>query len=65
MQRHDTDAVSLAFGAIFLIVGVVFLTGSVSAFEFVSIWALPTTLLATGLVLAAVAIVRYRRNRQL
>ncbi|HWC14102.1 MAG TPA: hypothetical protein VG929_05860 [Actinomycetota bacterium] len=64
MQRHDTDAVSLTFGVIFLVLGIVFLTGSVNPFDFVSVWALPAGLLATGLVLAAAALTRYRNHRE-
>lgn len=64
MQRHETDAVSLTFGLIFLVLGIVFLTGSVNPFDFVSVWALPAGLLATGLVLAAAALTRYRNHRE-
>jgi uncharacterized membrane protein HdeD (DUF308 family) len=64
VQRHETDAVSLAFGVILLAIGLVFVSGSVNASDFVSLWALPSALLATGIVLAAVALTRYRRNRQ-
>lgn len=63
MQRHETDAISLACGGIFLMIGVVFLTGRVDAFDFVSVWGLPAVLLATGIVLGAVALTRHRRAR--
>lgn len=61
MQRHETDPLSLAFGIIFAAIGGVFLFGSIDAFEFVSVWALPAVLLATGIVLGAVAIARHRK----
>ena len=64
VQRHETDAVSFTFGLIFLILGIVFLSGSVNPFDFVSVWALPAGLLAIGLVLAALALTRYRNNRE-
>ena len=63
MKRHETDPISLACGAILLVIAVVFLSGRVNAFDFVSIWALPVTLLAGGIVLAAVALTRHRRER--
>ena len=61
MQRHETDPLSLAFGVIFAAIGGVFLFGNIDAFEFVSVWALPAILLATGVVLGAVAIARHRK----
>ena len=61
MQRHETDPLSLAFGVIFATIGGVFLFGNIDAFEFVSVWALPAILLATGVVLGAVAIARHRK----
>lgn len=60
MHRHETDPLSLAFAIIFLTIGTAFLFGGVDAFEFVSVWALPVVLLATGIVLGAVALGRYR-----
>lgn len=63
MKRHETDAISLACGGIFLVIGVVFLTGRMDAFDFVSVWALPAALLGTGIVLGAVALTRHRRER--
>ena len=64
VERHETDVVSLAFAAIFITIGAVFLSGRVDAFDFVTIWAMPVTLVATGLLLGAVAVVRYRRIAQ-
>lgn len=64
MQRHDMDVVSLAFAAIFITIGAIFLTGTIDAGEFVSVWALPAGLLATGLVLGGVALARYRRHSE-
>lgn len=61
MQRHEADFVSLAFGAIFVTLGIAFLSGRVDAFDFVSLWALPIALVAIGLVLAAFAVARHRR----
>ncbi len=61
MQRHETDPLSLAFGVIFAAIGGVFLFGNIDAFGFVSVWALPSVLLATGIVLGAVAITRHRK----
>ena len=61
MQRHETDPLSLAFGVIFAAIGGAFLFGNIDAFEFVSVWALPAVLLATGIVLGAVAIARHRK----
>ena len=63
VKRHETDPISLACGAILLVIGVVFLSGKVNAFDFVSIWALPVALLAGGIVLAAVGLARHRRAR--
>ena len=63
VRRHETDAISLACGGIFLAIGVVFLTGRVDAFDFVSLWALPGALLGTGIVLGAIALTRHRRAR--
>lgn len=60
MDRHATDAVSLAFGAIFIAIAALFLSG-VDAFDFVTVWALPGAFVATGLVLGALAVTRYRR----
>ncbi|HEV3472673.1 MAG TPA: hypothetical protein VG408_05640, partial [Actinomycetota bacterium] len=64
VQRHETDALSLAFAIIFMTIGGLFMTGRVDAFDFISTWALPGVLVATGVVLAAVATMRYRRNRE-
>lgn len=64
MQRHDTDAVSLAFGLIFVTIGGAFLTGRIDAFDFVRTWALPVLLVATGVVLGAVAVSRHRRSKE-
>lgn len=61
MQRHETDPLSLAFGIIFAAIGSAFLFGDLDAFEFLSVWALPAVLLASGIVLAAVAIARHRK----
>ena len=61
MQRHETDPLSLAFAFIFLSIGAAFLFGDIDAFEFVSVWALPAVLLATGIVLGAVAVSRHRK----
>lgn len=61
MQRHETDPLSLAFAFIFLTIGGAFLFGDIDAFEFVSVWALPAVLLATGIVLGAVALNRHRK----
>ena len=61
MQRHETDPISLAFAVIFLTIGGAFLFGDVDAFEFVSVWALPAVLLATGILLGAVALGRHRK----
>ncbi len=63
MRRHETDVVSLAVGVILLAIGGVFLSGEVDGVEFVSVWALPSALLTTGIVLAAVALARHRRAR--
>ena len=63
MHRHETDAISLAFGIIFVIVGGLFVSGRVDGFDFVSIWALPGALFAIGLVLASVALSRHRGRR--
>jgi hypothetical protein len=60
VQRHETDPLALAFGAIFVAIGGAFLFGDVDAFEFVSVWALPAVLFATGIVLGAVALARHR-----
>jgi hypothetical protein len=64
VKRHETDAVSLAFGVILLAIGVSFVSGRVDASDFVSLWALPAALLATGIVLAAVALTRHRQDRE-
>lgn len=62
MQRHETDPLSLAFAAIFIVIGAAFWFGDVNAFEFISVWALPVVLVSAGLVLGAVALIRYRRD---
>ena len=62
VQRHETDPLSLAFALIFIIVGAAFWFGDIDAFEFISVWALPVVLVSAGLVLGAVALIRYRRN---
>ena len=62
MQKHQTDPMSLAFAVIFIVVGAAFWFGNVDAFEFVSVWALPMLLVSAGLVLGAVAVIRYRRD---
>lgn len=62
MQKHQTDPMSLAFAVIFITVGAAFWLGDVDAFEFVSVWALPLVLVSAGLVLGAVAVIRYRRD---
>lgn len=64
MQRHETDAVSLVFGVILLVIGSLFVSGRVDASDFVSLWALPAALLTTGIVLAAVAFTSHRRSRK-
>lgn len=53
---------SLAFAVIFIMIGAAFWFGDVDAFEFVSVWALPMLLVSAGLVLGAVAVIRYRRD---
>jgi hypothetical protein len=55
---------SLVFGVILMITGLLFVSGRVDAADFVSVWALPAALLATGIVLATVALTRYRRRQQ-
>lgn len=62
MKRHETDAVSLVCGLIFLIVGGLFLSGRIDAFDFLSVWALPFALLAVGLVMGAIALTRHRKG---
>lgn len=64
MKRHETDLFSLAVGVILLITGLLFVSGRVDAADLVSVWALPAGLLATGIVLAALALTRFRRGRQ-
>jgi hypothetical protein len=61
VQRHETDPLSLALGLVFVAIAGAFLFGDVDAFEFVTVWALPTLLFATGVVLGALAIGRHRR----
>lgn len=63
MHRHELDAVSLVVALIFITIGGLFLSGRVDAIDFVSIWALPFSLVGAGLVLGAVAVTRHRRNR--
>ena len=62
MHKHETDPLSLAFALIFMTVGAAFWFGDIDAFEFVSVWALPLVLVSAGLVLGAVALIRYRRD---
>jgi VIT1/CCC1 family predicted Fe2+/Mn2+ transporter len=64
MKRHETDLLSLVFGVILMITGLLFVSGRVDAADFVSVWALPAALLATGIVLGAVAMTRYRRRQE-
>lgn len=61
MKRHETDAISLVCGLIFVVVGGLFLSGRVDAFDFLSVWALPFALLAVGLVMGAIALTRHRK----
>ncbi len=63
MDRHRTDVVSLSFGLIFALLGAAFASGRIDGGEFIRLWALPSLLIAAGIVLAAVAAARYQRTR--
>lgn len=63
MGRHPADVISLSFGLIFTLLGVVFSTGQIDAGDFLRVWALPVLMIGAGVVLAAVAVARYQRSR--
>ena len=63
MGRHPTDVISLSFGLIFTLLGAAFASGRIDGGEFVRVWALPSLLIAAGVVLAAMAIARHQRIR--
>ena len=63
MGRHPSDLISLSFGLIFTLLGVVFSLGKIDAGDFLRVWALPVVMIGAGVVLAAVAVARYQRAR--
>ena len=62
LQSHPLDPISLAFGAIFAILGAVFLFGDIDAESVSMAWAWAGLFGAIGLLLIAVGVRRYRRD---
>ena len=60
-HTHPLDTISLAFGAIFVILGAVFLFGDVDAASISPAWAWAGFLGAVGLLLVAVGLRRRQR----
>ena len=60
-HTHPVDTISLAFGAIFVILGSVFLFGDVDASSISAAWAWAGFLGAVGLLLLAIGFRRHRR----
>ena len=63
MKRHDTDALSLLFGALFTVVGLVLLSGDPSRGSVSFAWAGPVAAIAVGL-LVILAMARARDGAQ-
>ena len=63
MGRHPTDVISLSFGIIFTLLGAAFASGGIDGGEFIRVWALPSLMIAAGVILAAMAIARHQRIR--
>ena len=63
MKRHDTDALSLLFGALFAVVGLVLLGGDSSRGSVSLAWAGPVAAIAVGL-LVVLAVGRPRERAQ-
>ena len=63
MKRHDTDALSLLFGALFSVVGLVLLSGDPSRGSVSLAWAGPVAAIAVGL-LVILAMARSRDRAQ-
>lgn len=63
MGRHPADVISLSFGLIFMLLGIVFSSGQIDAGDFLRVWAVPVVMIGAGVVLAAVAVARYQRGR--
>jgi hypothetical protein len=61
VHRHDLDVVSVAFGAIFAVLGFVFLIGDVDASGLSSTWGWVAFLGALGVVLVALGARLHRR----
>lgn len=61
VHTHLLDTISLAFGAIFMVLGAVFLFGDVDASTISPAWAWAGFLGAVGLLLLAVGLRRHRR----
>ena len=49
MYRHDLDPIALVFGALFTVLGLVYVAGHWSWFDFRSGWILAALLIALGL----------------
>lgn len=64
MPRHEMDALSLTCAAIFISIGIVFLTGQVGTGDFIRVWALPVALVAAGFLLGTLALARWQRDRK-
>ena len=63
MDRHETDVLSMTFALIFITIGLLFVTGSVDAADFVRKWSFPIALVAAGLVFGAFGLTRFQRIR--
>ncbi len=59
LHNHPLDPISLAFGAIFTILGAVFLFGDVDAASLSMAWVWAGLFGATGLVLLAIGVRRH------
>lgn len=62
IHQHPLDPISLAFGAIFTILGAVFLFGDIDAASLSMAWVWAAASGAVGLLLLAVGLRRHRRN---
>ncbi|MEA2433660.1 MAG: hypothetical protein QOG54_1117 [Actinomycetota bacterium] len=61
VHRHELDPISLAFGAIFATIGIVFLVGDVDASLVNGAWGWAALFGVTGLLLLAVGVRLQRR----
>lgn len=62
VHKHPLDPISLTFGAMFTIVGAVFLFGDIDAASVSMAWVWAPFLAAIGLLLLAIGIRRHQRK---